>query len=74
VEVICPHELFDDVSRHLRDDFTYGVRQVWVVWPPEREVLVYNSGVETKVLRADDTLASEAIPPGFELKVSELFG
>jgi hypothetical protein len=36
-------------------------------------VTVYRPGAEPQVLRAEDVLSGEAVLPGFEMRVAELF-
>jgi Uma2 family endonuclease len=73
VEVTSPHDLFDDVSRKLQEYFRYGVKQVWIVWPPERQVHVYDSLNSRRILNDEDMLSGGELLPGFEMSLAELF-
>lgn len=73
VEVISPSEAWGKVNRKLRECFTAGVRQTWLVSPELREVHVYDSSKTMTVLGEEDELMSEALLPGFRLRISELF-
>ena len=73
VEVISPSESWAKVNRKLREYFTAGVQQVWLVSLELREVHVYDSPKALTVLGEEDALVSEALLPGFRLRISELF-
>ena len=73
VEVISPSESWAKVNRKLREYFAAGVQQVWLVSLELREVHVYDSPKVMTVLGEEDELVSEALLPGFRLRISELF-
>jgi Uma2 family endonuclease len=73
VEVTSPHDLLDDVLGRVQEYFRYGVRQVWVVWPADRQVYVYRSPRDVTILTGDATLRADDILPGFEITLEELF-
>lgn len=73
VEVISPSESWAKVNRKLREYFTAGVQQVWLVSLELREVHVYDSPKAMTVLGEEDALVSEALLPGFRLPINELF-
>lgn len=72
VEVVSPNDsasyIQEKVSRYLQ----YGVKQVWVVYPKQRQVVIHTpDGAHTR--QADDTLYGGDILPGFALKVGDIF-
>ena len=73
VEVIAPSESWAKVNHKLREYFAAGVQQVWLVSLELREVHVYDSPKAVTVLGEEDELVSEALLPGFRLRISELF-
>ncbi|MBI1764791.1 MAG: Uma2 family endonuclease [Acidobacteria bacterium] len=73
VEVVASNESWGKVNRKLRECFTAGVRQTWLVSPDLREVHIYDSPKAITVLGEEDELVSEALLPGFRLRISELF-
>lgn len=73
VEVISPHDLFDDVTRKLAEYFRYGVKQVWIVWPAERQVHVYSSINSRTILSGEDVLSGAELLPGFNISLEALF-
>lgn len=74
IEVTSPHDLYDDVTGKVREYFAYGVGQVWVVWPPEREVHIYHSRDRQTILGEGGEVGGGDILPGFSLPVADLFG
>lgn len=73
VEVISPHDRFDDVQEKMAEYFAAGTRMVWVLHPRTRTVLVYRSLHDVRSLGPDDELGGEGVIPGFTCRVAELF-
>jgi Uma2 family endonuclease len=73
VEVVSPTNTADDVLRKLNDYFQAGVERVWVVYPSQRQIYVYASPTEPKVLTEDEQLTDETLLPGFRLSLRTLF-
>lgn len=75
VEVISPNDPFEEVHRKLREYFTAGVHEVWLISMEQHTVMIYHSPVLSDVvtLAEDDDLTSEALLPGFRCRVAELF-
>jgi Uma2 family endonuclease len=73
VEVISPHDLFQAVIAKIREYFQVGVRQVWVIVPSEKQVYVYTSPTEIRILCSSDELEGGSLLPGFRLAVASLF-
>ncbi len=73
VEIISPNDVWDKVNDKIREYFTAGVKQVWLVSQKAEEVLVYDSPTQIRVVTAGQELTSEALLPGFKCRVSSLF-
>ena len=73
VEVISPNDTLENFLEKLEEYFKYKVKQVWVVLPRRREVMVYTSAAEHRTLTLDQELDGGDILPGFRLKLAELF-
>lgn len=71
VEVLSPGNEFEKTLAKLREYFSYGVTEVWIVAPTERMVRVYRSLDTVKTFRAEETLASDLVP-GWSLPVESL--
>lgn len=73
VEVVSPTNTVDDVLEKLFEYFQVGIERVWVVCPSQRQIYVYTSVTEVKVLSENDELADDALLPGFRLPLDTLF-
>jgi Uma2 family endonuclease len=73
VEVVSPTDEFSDVVSKVREYFQYGVRRVWVIVPEERQVYVYESPTQVRILAITDILSGGDLFPGFTLPLASLF-
>jgi Uma2 family endonuclease len=73
VEVVSPTNLAPDVIDKIQDYFAAGVQLVWVLYPRQRQVYVYESPTQIRILTAQDELDGGAVLPGFKLGVGTLF-
>ncbi len=76
IEVISPTNLANDTQDKIHDYFRAGVRAVWVIYPRNELIHVYDSPTSIRVLRAEsgDDLDGGAVVPGFKLALNTLFG
>ena len=72
VEVVSPSDSAHDLNRKVRQYLSSGAQAVWVVYPEEKEVHVFESA-SVRIVRGDDVLAAPELLPGFEVPVRELF-
>jgi Uma2 family endonuclease len=72
-EIISPTDRWLDIRAKLEDYFSIGVRQVWIVEPDTRNVLVYRSPTEAEKLGERDTIRGEGVLKAFSLPVARLF-
>jgi Uma2 family endonuclease len=73
VEVVSPNDVFQDVLAKMREYYRLGVKQVWIVLPVDREIYVYDSPKDLRILTADDELDGGALLPALHLPVGSLF-
>ena len=73
VEVISPNDYAEPVETKLDEYLTAGVRLVWVVYLPTKNVWAYRPDGSARLYRAADTLPGEDVLPGFAVPVAELF-
>lgn len=73
IEVISPSERIGIIRGKLRDYFTYGTQQVWLVYPEDKEIVVHTSFDDYKTYRVGDTLPGGDMLPGFALDVAKIF-
>jgi Uma2 family endonuclease len=73
VEVLSPSDRLGMVMRKVQQYLRAGIAMVWVVDGESRNVTVYRSGREPRVLEENEVLDGEEVLPGFTCPVSELF-
>jgi Uma2 family endonuclease len=73
VEVISPADFAEASLHKVLEYFQAGVRLVWVVYPEECQVYVYDSPTQIRILTRDDTLDGGTVLPGFQLRLDRLF-
>ena len=73
VEVVSPTNTADEVLAKLHEYFQAGVERVWVVYPSQREIYIYVSPTNPRVLTEHDELSDDALLPGFRLSLRALF-
>lgn len=73
VEVMGKGQGWRQILEKVGEYLQAGVDLVWVVEPNSQRVHVYRPDAEPVMLQADDTLADNAILPGFACKVADLF-
>ena len=73
VEVVSPNDTASYVAEKTTSYFEAGTRQVWNVYPDQRQVAVFISARESIILAAADTLTGGDLLPGFACPVAEIF-
>jgi len=73
VEVISPSETATQIARKVQQYLRAGTETVWVVYPREQTIHVFESSHNARILEAADQLESPALLPGFSIRVSDLF-
>lgn len=73
VEVLSPNDKVSQVDEKVQAWLDAGTAMVWVVNPTGRNVTVYRSPKDVRVLTEDDPLDGEDVVSGFQCGVAELF-
>jgi Uma2 family endonuclease len=73
VEVLSPSDRLGMVMRKVQQYLRAGIAMVWVVDAESRNVTVYRTGREPRVLEENEVLDGEEVLPGFTCAVAELF-
>jgi Uma2 family endonuclease len=74
VEVISPSDNADAVIDRVTEFFGSGVSMVWVVWPTVKQVYIYTSPTQVRIIEVGGELDAEPLLPGWRWPVAELFG
>jgi Uma2 family endonuclease len=73
VEVISPWDSAREVRHKALQYLQAGTRLVWIVYPDEKLIDVYQSGQSIRVFTVDDVLDGGEALPGFSVPVREIF-
>ncbi len=73
VEVVSPNDLAEEVMERVGEYFAAGTRLMWVVYPTQRLVYVYESPHQIRVLSDAGELDGGAVLPQFRVPVASLF-
>jgi Uma2 family endonuclease len=73
VEFISESNTADQVAIKIDEYFQAGVRVVWVIYPVNSRVYVYESPTRVRILQVGDTLEGGDLLPGFQVTLSTLF-
>jgi Uma2 family endonuclease len=74
VEVVSPTDIADDLLGKVKEYFQAGVRLVWVVYPIQRCIHVYDAWNRIRVVTGADELDGGEVLPGFRRSLDRLFG
>jgi Uma2 family endonuclease len=72
IEIISPSETATEIAHKVRQ-YLHAGAAVWVVYPDDRTVHVFETSRDARVLEADDLLEAPSLLPGFSILVNELF-
>jgi Uma2 family endonuclease len=74
VEVVSPTDIAQDLLGKVKEYFQAGVRLVWVVYPIQRCIHVYEAWNRIRVVTETDELDGGEVLPGFRRSLDGLFG
>jgi Uma2 family endonuclease len=72
-EVVSPSNKTEEDLQKVLEYFRAGVRLVWVIHAKARQIYVYDSPTQIRVLATADVLDGGTVLPGFQLSVATLF-
>ena len=70
---MSPDDRRSEVKEKIAQYLSLGVREVWLVEPTLRRVIVHRVGEEPQVFHESDTLHGGPLLPGFEYSLAQLF-
>ncbi|MBX3070822.1 MAG: Uma2 family endonuclease [Thermomicrobiales bacterium] len=74
VEIVSPGNSPGEIERKLAIYLQSGVRSVWILYPPERQIVIHSTGHPPRVLFDHDELDDPEVLPGFSVPVARVFG
>jgi Uma2 family endonuclease len=72
IEVISPGVNAEDLDVKMNQYLSYGSKDVWVVYPQTRSVLIHQPGNKVRKLGARDTITTDLFP-GWSARVADFF-
>ncbi len=72
-EIISRSNNADAVAIKIEEYFQAGVRAVFVIYPVNNKVYVYDSPTQVRILQVGDTLEGGDLLPGFQVALATLF-
>ena len=73
VEVVSKSNGAEEIVEKVGEYFRAGSRLVWVVYPRARQVYVYTSPIEVRILPESADIDGGEVVPGFRLSLKRLF-
>jgi Uma2 family endonuclease len=73
VEVVSPNNLAEEIIERIDEYFAAGTKLVWVVYPTQRLLYVYESPKKVRILGATDELDGGSVLPSFRIPIASLF-
>ena len=73
VEVVSRTDSVDYIVDKIAEYFHAGVERVWVVFPSQEQVYIYDSPNSVRILTRTDELSGGPVLPNFRLPLTELF-
>ena len=73
VEIISPHDVYEEVEDKVEEFLEAGTRIVWGINPRRKSITIFRGDNSITALRAADILSGEDVIPGFSLPISEIF-
>lgn len=74
VEIISPFERQRQINRKVKQYLAAGCHTVWLVYPDDQSVAVFEASGAQRTLHTDDLLEAPDLLPGFSVRVTDLFG
>jgi Uma2 family endonuclease len=73
VEVVSPHDIAEEIIERLNEYFAAGTKLVWIVYPTQRLLYLYESPRQVRILGEADELDGGLVLPGFRIPIASLF-
>ncbi len=73
VEVVSPNDLIEEVMTKLGEYFLAGAEQVWIAYPNNSTIQIFDSPTVSRWLTGDDAIENIPFLPGFRLPLRDLF-
>jgi Uma2 family endonuclease len=72
VEVLSQNDTYAKVVRRIQEQFHFGTREVWILDPDSRDVIIHTPDRKDRVVGESQELTDDLLP-GFRCRVAEFF-
>jgi Uma2 family endonuclease len=73
IEIVSPSNAAREIERKIGMYLAFGVRQVWIVYPNRRQVVVHSQSGQPQTFDEHDQLSGGDILPGLSIHVGSMF-
>jgi Uma2 family endonuclease len=73
VEVVSPSDLAEEIMERIDEYFAAGTKLVWIVYPTQRLLYIYESPRQVRILGEADELDGGLVLPDFRIPIASLF-
>lgn len=73
VEIVSPSDRTNEIHAKAQGYLEAGTHQVWVLWPRQRSMTIYDADGNVWDLGPDAQLEGGDVLPGFSVRVGDLF-
>jgi Uma2 family endonuclease len=73
IEIVSPSNAAREIGRKIGMYLAFGVRQVWIVYPNRRQVVVHSQSEQPQIFGEHDQLSGGDILPGLSIPVGSIF-
>jgi Uma2 family endonuclease len=73
VEVVSPSDRGRDILNKVAEYFRAGITCVWLIFPSQKQVYIYDSPTRVRILARTDELDGAPVLPQFRLPLATLF-
>jgi Uma2 family endonuclease len=73
VEVVSPHDIAEEVIEKINEYFAAGTKLVWVIYPVQQLIYVYESPLQVRILTESDQLDGGSVLPDFRIPIASMF-
>lgn len=73
IEIVSPSERSIETQRKINDYLRTGTREVWVVYPETRQVVVHRADGTATIYGSGQEISGGELLPGFSMAVEDVF-
>lgn len=71
--LLSKHDTKEEIEEKIEDYFDAGTQIVWYISPRRKQIYIYTSPINVKILRGASICSAAPILPDFSFKVEDMF-